>query len=163
MKRAARQRLILLGGVAVLLALAGWQLRHDAAQAPGVLLALDPAAVSRIALGFPGQPAAHYEKRAGHWWRSDGVPARVADAYLDGLAAIAAAPVLEWRPSGEFDPARIGLAPPQASLTLDGQALDFGAVAATGPQCYVRSGGRIALVSLRYMPRPDADTAVKAR
>ncbi|HEX7732498.1 MAG TPA: hypothetical protein VF415_07610, partial [Rhodanobacter sp.] len=79
------------------------------------------------------------------------------------LAAAAAAPVLQWRPAGDFDAAKIGLAPPLAVLTLDGQRLAFGAVSATGPQCYVRAGGRVALVSLRFMPRAAQQRQVELR
>ena len=60
---------------------------------------------------------------------------------------------LNWRPLADFELAKIGLAPPHAVLTLDGQTLAFGINAVTGPQRYVRVGERVALVSARYMPR----------
>ena len=152
MKRAARQRLLLLLAVAALLLLAGWQLRRDALSAASDLTALDPVRISRVTLSLPGAPTLHYEKRAGQWWRTDGTPARAIDSRLDALTQIASAPVLSWRPASDFDPAKIGLSPPQAVLTLDGQTLAFGETSVTGPQHYVRVGQRIALVSLRYMP-----------
>ncbi|MCW8808292.1 MAG: hypothetical protein OQK79_09300 [Rhodanobacter sp.] len=156
MKRASRQRLLLLAAVTTLLAVAGWQLRRDALDEPGTLLALDPAAITHVALTLPGAPTMHYEKRAGHWWRIDGTPARAIDGRLDELAGTAAASVLSWRPASDFDPAKIGLVPPRAVLDLDGQALEFGETSVTGPQHYVRVGQRIALVSERYMPRSPA-------
>ena len=151
MKRAARSRLFMLLGVAALVALALWQRQRDERAAPGKLTALDPAAIAQVTLQLGDAPAAHYAKRDGHWWRADGQPAD--DRYLAALAATAAAPVLQWRAAGEFDAAKIGLAPPQAVLTLDGQRLDFGTMSTTGPQCYVQAGGRVALVSLRFMPQ----------
>lgn len=151
MKRAARTRLLMLLGVAVLIALAAWQWCSDARNAPGNLLALDPAAITQVTLQLGDTPATHYAKRDGHWWRGDGQ--RADDRYLSTLTAAAAAPVLEWRDASDFDAAKIGLAPPQATLVLDGQRLAFGAVSATGPQCYVQAGGRVALVSLRFMPQ----------
>ena len=156
MKRAARQRLTLLLAAAALLLLAGWQLRRDARNAPGNLTALDPASIARVALSLPGAATLHYEKRAGHWWRTDGTPARAIDSRLNELTAIAAAPVLRWRPASDFDPAKIGLAPPQAVLTLDGETLVFGETSVTGPQHYVRVGRRVALVSSRFMPSSPA-------
>jgi hypothetical protein len=156
MKRAARQHLILLLVVAALLALAGWQLRRDAQNDTGTLLALDPAGISHITLTLRGAPAMHYEKRAGHWWRTDGTPARAIDGRLNELAQTAAAHALSWRPASDFDPAKIGLAPPQATLELDGLTLEFGESSVTGPQHYVRAGQRVALVSTRYMPRSPA-------
>ncbi len=156
MKRATRQRLILLLAVLALLVLASWQLQRDARNETGLLTSIDPASVSHITLTLPGTPAMHYEKRDGHWWRTDGTPARANDARLSDLADAAAAYVLSWRPASDFDPAKIGLAPPKAVLDLDGQTLEFGESSVTGPQHYVRVGQRIALVSERYMPRSPA-------
>jgi hypothetical protein len=156
MKRATRQRLILLLAVLALLLLAGWQLQRDARNETGPLTSIDPASVTHITLTLPGMPAMHYEKRAGHWWRTGGNPARANDARLSDLADTAAAHVLSWRPVGDFDPAKIGLTPPKAVLDLDGQMLEFGEISVTGPQHYVRVGQRVALVSSRYMPRSPA-------
>ena len=156
MKRATRQRLLLLFVVAALVALAAWQLRRDAQRDTGTLLALDPASVSHITLTLPGAAAMHYEKRDGHWWRIDGTPTRAIDGRLNELAGTAAAHVLSWRPASDFDPAKIGLATPQAVLELDGHALEFGESSVTGPQHYVRVAQRVALVSTRYMPRSPA-------
>jgi hypothetical protein len=154
MKRAARQRLVLLLAVVALLTWAGWQLQRDARDAPGTLLTLDPDSISHVALSFGGASTTHYEKRDGHWWQIDGKPARVDDARLADLTGIAAASVLRWRAASDFQPSKIGMAPPLAILVLDGQTLEFGETSVTGPQRYVRVGQRVALVSVRYMPRP---------
>lgn len=156
MKRAARQRLFLFLAVLGLLALAGWQWRHETHD--DTLTSLDPATISHITLSLPGAAPLHYEKRAdGHWWHMDGTPTRVPDdSRLRDIADIAAAPVLSWRQASDFDLAKIGLAPPHAILQLDGQSLAFGVNAVIGPQRYVHVGQRIALVSSRYMPRSPA-------
>ena len=156
MKRATRQRLILLLVVVALLGLAGWQMRQDAQSDPGTLLALDPAGITHVELTLPGAPVMHYEKRDGHWWHTDGTPARAIDGRLNELADTAVAHVLSWRPASDFDPSKIGLTPPSAILVLDGQSLEFGESSVTGPQHYVRVGQRVALVSTRYMPRSPA-------
>lgn len=160
MKRAARQRAWLIGGVVVLVAIAGWQWHSDRQVDPGPLLALDPAAIQRIDLELPGAPAEHYAKHGSHWQTLDGASAD--DGRLADMAAIAAANVLSWRPAGDFDPAKIGLAPPIAVLTLDGQRLEFGETSVTGPQRYVRAGQRVALISVRYTPRPAQTNTTKA-
>lgn len=154
MQRATRQRLAWTVAVMLLLALAAWQWRYDASAEPGSVLDLAPEQVTRIALGIGGAPPMHYERRDGHWWQTDGTPRRTDDGRLAELAATAAAPVISWRAASDFDPARIGLAPPQAVLSLDGHTLEFGATAATGAQRYVRVGPRIALLPERYSPRP---------
>ena len=156
MKRANRQRLTLLLAVLALLALTGWQLQRDNTRAHVRLTARDPASITRIALTLPGASTLHYERRASHWWHVDGTPVRAIDARLNELADTAAARVLSWRPASDFDPAKIGLTPPQAVLELDGQALEFGEISVTGPQHYVRVGQQVALVSMRYMPRSPA-------
>ena len=160
MKRATRQRSILLLVVAILLVAAAWQMRRDARHETGPLTALEPARISRIALALPGASALHYEKRDGHWWRVDGTPVRAIDGRLAELADTAAAHVLSWRPASDFDLAKIGLATPQAVLILDGQSLAFGESSVTGPQHYVLVGQRVALVSDRYMPRSPATATV---
>jgi hypothetical protein len=162
MKRAARQRALLLLGVAALLAVALWQYRRDQAAAPGTLLALDPAAITHVELRLQRAPVEHYVRRDGHWWRTDGTPARSDDGRIDELTRIAQAPVLSWRPASDFNPAKIGLQPPLAVLRLDGQTLEFGETSVTGPQRYVRVGPRVALVSVRYTPRPRMDATTRA-
>ena len=162
MRRATRHRLILLFAAAVLVALAVWQWQREAAEAPGALTGLDPVAVSRVALTLQGGVAEHYARRDGHWWRTDGTPMRADDGRLDELTEIAAAPVASWRPLGDFDPARVGLAKPMATLVLDDQTLRFGDTSATGPLRYVQVGNRVALVSVRYTPRPARRDAIQA-
>ncbi|SEJ22177.1 hypothetical protein [Frateuria terrea] len=157
MRRAARQRWITLGALLVLLALATAQYRHDQRQAPGTLLALDPASIVHVVLTLPGLPPENYQRHDGHWWRADG--RRADEGRLQELVDIAQAPVISWRPAADFDAAKIGLAPAMARLQLDGQVLDFGTTAVTGPLRYVRVGERIALVPLRYTPRPATQDA----
>lgn len=157
MRRRARQRWITLGVALALLALAAVQYRHDQRQAPGTLLALDPASIARVTLTLPGLPPETYRRHDGHWWQADG--RRADDGRLQELADIAQAPVISWRPATDFDAVKIGLAPAMARLQLDDQVLDFGTTAVTGPLRYVRAGGRIALVPLRYTPRPAQQDA----
>lgn len=163
MKRTARQRLVMLAIAIVLVTLATWQWKRDSDEAPGTLLRAAPDGVTQIALQIGNGPEEHFARRDGHWWRTDGTAARADDGRLAELADTAGANVLSWRPLSDFDPARIGLAPPVAVLTLDGQRLEFGETSVTGPQRYVRVGERVALISVRYTPRPATQDATKAR
>jgi hypothetical protein len=156
MKRAQRRWAWLAACVAVLVALAAWQWRHDRAAAPGVLLALDPAAITHIEVQVRGQPPQRFEKRAGHWWMLTPASQRADDDRLDAMTAIAAAPVVRWRAAGDFDAATIGLDPPALVLTLDGESIAYGTMAAFGPQRYVRVGQRVALIPAQYAPRSPA-------
>ena len=162
MLRANRQRVSLFVVILALLALAAWQWQHDTRNAVDSVLTLAPEQVSQIALTLGNTPTMHYEKRDGHWWRVDGAPTRADDGRLAELANTAAAPVMSWRAASDFNPAKIGLHPPQAILSLDGQTLEFGETAVTGAQRYVRVGQRIALVPARFSPRPPTGTVRQA-
>lgn len=154
MKRSTRHRWWLLAIAVPLIAVAGWQWRSDRRAENGTLLGLDPASIQRIDLAWDGGVAEHYVRRDGRWLAVEGTSLTVDEGRLADLAATAAAPVQSWRPLGDFEPAKIGLAPPSAVLTLNGHALAFGEAAVTGPLRYVRAGDRIALVSVRFTPRP---------
>lgn len=163
MKRSTRQRWWMAAGVLVIVAIAGWQWQQDRAQATGTLLTLDPASVHDISLAMGSGNTEHFARRDGHWWRTDGTPARADDGRLGELADTAAASVLSWRPLHDFDPGKIGLANPMAVLTLDGQRLEFGETSVTGPQRYVRVGDRVALISVRYTPRGATGEATRLK
>jgi hypothetical protein len=154
MKRATRTRLTLLVVVAIVLAAALWQWQKDRRDDPGDLLSLSPASINQIGLQFQNAPMQHYSHHDGHWWNTAGPGTRTDDGRLDELAQTAAAEVLQWRPVQDFSLSRIGLAPPLATLELNGQRVEFGETSVTGPQRYVRVGDRIALIPARYSPRP---------
>jgi hypothetical protein len=163
MKRAARRQLWLLLAVVALLGAAWWQVRSDRLSAPGTLLSISPDAITQISLQISHAPAQHYVKRDEHWWRIDqGNTTRVDDLRLNELVRIAAAPVQNWEPSSSYDLAKIGLASPQATLKLNGQALLFGGMTAIDQNCYVQVGERVGIVSLRYMPRSPESQNIKA-
>lgn len=161
MRSAARQRWLVLGIATVLLVLAVAQYLNDRSKAAGTLLGVDPASITAVTLELSGKPAQRYRRHDGHWWTADGQ--RADDGRLGDLAGIAAAPVAGWRAASSFDLAKIGLVPPVARLRLDDHTLEFGTTAVTGPLRYVRVGGRIALVPLRYTPRPAAQDAERIR
>jgi len=154
MKRSAHRRWWPLALAALLIAAAGWQWRSDRQAETGTLLGLDPTSIQRIDLAWDGGAAEHYVQRDGHWMAVNGTTLPVDEGRLADLANTAAAPVQSWRPVADFEPAKIGLAPPSVVLTLDGHVLAFGEAAVTGPLRYVRAGDRIALVSVRFTPRP---------
>lgn len=161
MRRSLRKRLTLLLIAAAVLAFAARQWREENQQAPGSLLTLEPSSISHVELRIGNTPVEHYVKRDDHWYRTDGGSVRTDDGRLNALTETAAASVLRWRSASDFDPARIGLAPPSATLTLDGHVLDFGEISVTGPQCYVRIDKRVALISIRYTPRAPRAEATK--
>lgn len=158
MRRAQRHLWLLLIGVAVLASLATWQWRSDHAKT--TLLPIDPAAITRVAITWRGQPARHYVKRDGHWFAAGQPARRVDDAYPASLAALAATPVLEWRKTADMQLGKIGLSVPPVIVQLDGHRLAYGTLAAFGPQRFVRVSARVAVVPASYSPRaPDRSAA----
>jgi len=162
MKRAMRRQLWLLAAVVVLVAAAWWQLRSDQLAAPGTLLPIKPDAITHVDLQMGNTPAERYVKRGDHWWRvGETTSTRADDLRLGELVRIAAAPVQSWEQADNYDPAKIGLSPPQAKLDLDGQTIRFGGMTAIGQNAYVQVGERVGIVSLRYMPRSAQSQNIK--
>jgi hypothetical protein len=163
MKRSTRRMLGLTLIVAALAVAAWWQVRNDQESAPGVLTSLKPDAITRVNLEIGNTATEHYVKRDHHWWRVDQAePERADDLRLGELVNIAAAPVENWQPASTYNFAKIGLAPPQARLELDGQTILFGGMTAIGQNAYVHVGDRVGIVSLRYMPRSAQSSNIKA-
>lgn len=141
-------------GIALLLLLVGavaWQWHADESDArEHTLTALDPASVSHIEVDLKGLPAQRFERRDDRWIGASG-PAD--EGRAEELASLAETPVASWKPASDFDPARIGLAPPIAVLVLDGTRIEFGEMTALGKQRYARVAGRIAFVPAQALPR----------
>jgi hypothetical protein len=152
MKRALRNRLWLLAAVAALVAIVLWLGARDQGAAPLTLTHLDPDAITHIELTISQQPAQVFEKSSGHWWRVAPSRMRGNDEHLQRLAKLALTPVARWAHADEFDPARIGLAQPAATLVLDGVQLRYGALSALDNLRYVGVGDRVALVPQQDSP-----------
>ena len=152
MKRAARNRLWLFAAVIALVAILAWLGARDERGAPLTLTDLDPDAITRIELTISQQVPQVFEKSGGHWWRVSPTRARGNDEHLQRLAKLAMTPVARWANSGEFDPAKVGLAQPAATLVLDGVQLRYGALSALDNLRYVGIGDRVALVPQQDSP-----------
>ena len=167
MRRAQRLQLALLVTVAVLAAAVLWTRQHRAASAaPEHLLPFTADQVDRIEIKTRTGVLRRFEKHADAWQMLAPDKGAANDAHLQRLARIAGAKVLRWRPAGEFDLAKIGLDPPWAMVTLNGQRLEFGTLAALAPQRYVKIGDHIALIPSRYAAdiaaTPDSELAAAA-
>ncbi|MEO6967932.1 MAG: hypothetical protein ABI132_05680 [Rhodanobacteraceae bacterium] len=151
MTRAARNRWLMLIVVLALIGTVLWLGLRDYRSSPAALTELDVDAIARIELVVAQGAPQIFVKRDGHWWRTAPTSMRGNDARLQRLADLAATPVARWATQAEFDPAKIGLSSPAATLTLDGVALRYGALSALDNLRYVEVGKRIALV-----PRQDS-------
>jgi len=152
MRRALRTRLWLFAAVIALVAVVLRLGARDQRAAPLTLTDLDPDSITRIELTISQQPAQVFEKSGGHWWRVSPTRMRGNDAHLQRLAKLALTPVARWAHSSEFDPAKVGLAQPAATLVLDGVQLRYGALSALDNLRYVGTGDRVALVPQQDSP-----------
>lgn len=145
--------------VVLLLAAVGWQWHADEADArEHTLTAVDPDSATHMAVSLKGLPDQRFERRAGRWVNLD--EATTDEGRAEELVSLAATPVTEWKTASDFDPARIGLAPPIATLTIDGTRIEFGEMTALGKQRYARVGTRIAFVPAQALPRAPRTRAL---
>ena len=153
------RRLFVAAAVVLLLAAVGWQWHADEADArEHTLTSLDPDTATRMALTLKGVPDQRFERRNGRWVNLD--TATTDEGRAEELVSLAATPVADWKPAGDFDPTKIGLAPPTAVLTIDGTRIEFGEMTALGKQRYARVGQRIAFVPAQALPRAPRTQAL---
>lgn len=152
MTRASRQLAVLALVALALVAAVLWVGRRAYLRDPPTLTPLDDAAVTRIELDIPPVAPQVFERRADGWWRVQPSAARAVDARVERLARLAATPVARWLPAAAADPAKLGLAPPSATLVLDGVRLEYGGLTALDGLRYVRVGNSLALVPRQYSP-----------
>lgn len=152
-------RLVVIAIVVLLLAAVGWQWHADEADArEHTLTSLDPDTATHMAVSLKGLPDQRFERRNGRWINPDA--ATTDEGRAEELVSLAATPVGDWKPATEFDPAKIGLAPPVAVLTIDGTRIEFGEMTALGKQRYARVGQRIAFVPAQALPRAPRTQAL---
>jgi hypothetical protein len=150
MRRHLRQNLVLLVA-ALLLGGAAWLVvRREQAQYATPLTGIDISQVQKLSVQSGSTPPRLFERRGARWWMRQPYELPAHEAAVERLLGIAAAAPRTRRPASEFDPARIGLQPPQAVLELDGRRIEFGVTDALRGDRYVRQGDSIALVPDRF-------------
>lgn len=163
MKRRTRTLVFLLSTAALLGAAVFAELRREQTLAFDPLTAIDPAAVRSLAVDCNACKTRRFDKVDGHWQMREPFARAADDAAVDKLAAIARAPVRFRHAVGELEAGKLGLDPPQATLTLDGTTLKFGTTDAIHGDRYVEVGDRIALVPDRFsallFAAPENETA----
>lgn len=150
MQRALRNNLTLIGIVAILGAAALADQVRERLAAPRPLLALDPKSVHEIVLECPDCPRRRLEKIGGRWEMAEPYALPADPARIEGLLEIPKSIVQHHYSATALEPAKIGLVPPFATLTLGPRKLEFGTTETLRNERYVRTGGGIELVQDRY-------------
>ena len=152
MRRNARINAILAALVAALAVLAWWQVRSEIGQREPALSTLDPSTVGRIHVRCTQCVAREFVRSDGDWRMRAPYPLDADDALVGRLLAIAGSPVRARHAIADFDPAKIGLAPPLMTLELGALIFEIGMADALRGDRYVRVGDVIAMVPDRFSP-----------
>lgn len=152
MKRANRNLAWLAAVAAALVAVVLWTGRRVYLADPPALTRLAPDAITRVEIDVPPLAPQVFERRSDGWWRTRPGLARADGARVARLTRLATTPVARWLPATATSSADTGLAPPSATLVLDGQRLAYGGLTPLDELRYVAVGARIALVPRQYSP-----------
>lgn len=153
-------RILGVAALVVLIVAVAWQWRADDADAQAhILTSIDPEAVTHIEVALKGLPAERFDRHDGHWTNGSST---TDEGRAGELATLAATPVSAWRPAADFDLAKIGLAPPIATLVLDATRIEFGEMTALRKQRYARIDDRIAIVPAQALPRAPRTASLPA-
>ncbi len=139
----------LLLGAAVLI-----QIRYEQSQWPAPLTLLVPSEIQHVELACLSCVSQRYERVDGVWWMRE-PDIRRADAERVGhLTAIANAAVRSRKSLAGLSLAKLGLEPAQATLTLEGTRIAFGAFDSINGDRYVRidDQDQVALVPDHFSP-----------
>jgi hypothetical protein len=153
MRRQTRNTLLLIVAVVALAGVAWWQVRRENSAAWQPVAQLDANAVQGIAVHCEGCASRRFELARGRWWMREPYDLVANEEAVQRLLAIANAPVRKRLAADALDARKIGLDPPQATLTIEGAApmqLQFGRTEAINGDRYVRVRGEILLVPDRF-------------
>lgn len=153
MRRQTRNTLLLFVAVVVLAGTALWQLRREGDAAWQPVAQVDAATVQRIAVRCDGCTSRRFEFAQGRWWMREPYDFAANDEAVQRLLAIARAPVRKRLGAADLDGKKLGLDPPQATLSLEGATpllLQFGLTDAINGDRYVRAGSDVMLVPDRF-------------
>jgi hypothetical protein len=148
--RQTRNTWILASVVAILGLAAVAEQARDRMTAPKPLTALDRKTVNEIVLECPSCPRRRIERIQGAWWMAEPWVLPADAATVDRLLDVGSAPVRRRYKLKQLEPAKVGLEPAAATLTLGAQRLTFGTTDALTQMRYVRAGETISLVPDRF-------------
>ena len=153
MRKTTRNILLLAALVAVLAAAVYAELGHEQASARMPLTKLDPATVQKLEVRCDTCRTRRFARSADGWRMLEpyALPAD-ADAVAH-LLAIARAPVSKRLELHEYDLAKLGLSPPQFTLTFDDVVVTIGGEDSIEHDRYVRVGDELLRVADRFSAR----------
>lgn len=117
------------------------------------LTTLDPGTVKRVVIEQRDAPTIRLRRGDGGWRMTAPRRLRASATKIEGLLEVLGTGSHRQYPVSGVDPAELGLAEPEAVLSVDGTRLVFGGTDAIEGRRYVRVGDTVHLVGGRYLPR----------
>jgi hypothetical protein len=108
------------------------------------LTAIEPGALTRIALEHPGVPAIRLEKRDGGWFFTEPVQGEVDELEVNALVSLAGTERKETLEGAKL--AELELDPPRYTVTLNDTPIAFGGVEPLNYRRYVKVGDIVGLI-----------------
>jgi uncharacterized protein DUF4340 len=163
MRKTTRSILLLIVVVTVLAAAVAAEIAHERASLPMPLTALDPTMIHRIEIRCAACTTRRFERDSTGWQMLEPYAQPANPEAVMHLIAIARASVRNRQSLHDYDPAKLGLAPPQITLTLDSVTIDFGNEDPIEHDRYVRIGDELLRVpdhfSARLLEAPENELA----
>lgn len=136
------------GGLVILVMIEPGQ---EPPEPPRPITELAPEGVTSVTIEQPNRPSVRLERGAAGWRMTEPRDLRAAGSKIENLLALAGTQSHQSYSAGDIDPAELGLAEPEATLTLDGTRLVFGDTDPIEGRRYVQVGDTVHLVSGRYL------------
>lgn len=153
MRRSTRSLLILAVAAIALGTAVYVELARERGLAPQPLTALDPANVAHLEIHCTSCATRVFERVDGTWRMREPHAAAADPAAMKRLLAVLRAPVRTRAPIANYDPAKLGLDPPQMTVIADAVRIDIGNEDPIDHDRYVRVGAELLRVPDRFSAR----------
>lgn len=161
MRKATRNTLLLALAVVALGAAVYAQLAHERSQMPQALTQLDTRRVRRLEIHCAQCTTRVFERRGDAWQMRQPLDAPADPDAVQRLLGLAHATVRVRAPLANYDPAKLGLAPPQFTVVIDATRVEIGDEDPIDHDRYVRIGDELLRVpdrfSARLLESPDSE------
>jgi hypothetical protein len=153
MRRSTRNLLILAIAVAVLGVAVYAELARERGLAPPPVTALDPATVTHLEIRCQSCTTRVFERVDGAWHMRAPHDAAANPEAVSRLLAVLRVPVRTRAKMAGYDPAKLGLDPPQITVVADAVHIDIGGEDPIDHDRYVRLGDELLRVPDRFSAR----------
>lgn len=129
------------------------ELARERGLMPQPVTALDPATVTHLEVHCQSCTTRVFERVDGIWRMREPYAAAANPKAVQRLLAMLRAPVRTHTPMADYDPAKLGLDPPQITVVADATRIDIGGEDPIDHDRYVRVGGELLRVPDRFSAR----------